>query len=378
VKCYCSPLTQLRRLSCRLAVAGLFVALLNRAEPTRAQSLPLQDRFQQWLEATETHKPGDPGRAAVEVSTWTGPELEAVVAEAKQHARTLARSQPDKSNRLLLRGAALHADIGRLIPEDTVRRSPSQKTSYVIRDGRWVGIRYISMHWQLGRSLLDSVIPDPGSNPDVRAWYLETSSDLLRMRQMAAAVEHYARARQLFPSDPAILFGSGVLHERFASSAMQAGAESVVESNRTAAAMSSGRAELMKAERFLRDALAQQPDHLEARVRRGRVLEDLGRHREAIEELRRAVAGGATGSLLYLAQMFIGRAEEASGHDAAARAAFEHASAMYPNAQSPRLALSQIARRAGDRRAAQHELQAIARLPDDERRREDPWWFYYD
>ena len=77
-------------------------------------------------------------------------------------------------------------------------------------------------------------------------------------------------------------------------------------------------------------------------------------------------------------QLFLGRAEEARGHDEAARAAFERASALYPNAQSPRLALSQIARRAGNRAAAQRELQAIAQLPDDERRREDPWWLYYD
>jgi hypothetical protein len=71
-------------------------------------------------------------------------------------------------------------------------------------------------------------------------------------------------------------------------------------------------------------------------------------------------------------------AEEARGDHAASRAAFLGASALYPNAQSPRLALSQIARRTGDRAAAQRELQFIAALPDDERRREDPWWLYYD
>ncbi len=77
-------------------------------------------------------------------------------------------------------------------------------------------------------------------------------------------------------------------------------------------------------------------------------------------------------------QLFLGRAEEALEHGEAARVAFERASALYPNAQSPRLALSQIARRAGNRPAAQRELQVISALPDDQRRREDPWWFYYD
>jgi tetratricopeptide (TPR) repeat protein len=315
---------------------------------------------------------------AVEVSTWTGAELEAVVAEAKHHARSLAKTEPERANRVLLRGAALHADIARLIPEDTVRRSSRQQTAYIVRDGRWLGIRYISMHWQLGRSLLDGVTPAPAANPGVHEWYVQTSSDLLQMRQIAAAVEHYARARQIFPSDPVILFASGVLHERFGSTAMQAAAESIVESNRTSAEVSSARGELVKAERFFRESLAHRPEHVETRVRRGRVLDDLGRHDEASEELRRAITDGASGPLLYLAELFLGRAEEAGGRLDAARAAFEHASALYPNAQSPRLALSQIARRMGDRRAAQRELQMIARLPGDERRREDPWWFYYD
>lgn len=378
MKCYCSALTQLRRLSSWLAAAGLFAASLGSAEPCRAQSPPTPDRFQQWLDAIDAHKPGDPGKAAIEVSTWMGTDLEAVVAEAKRHARTLARTEPERANDILLRGAALHADIARLIPEDAVRRSPTQKTAYMVRDGRWLGIRYISMHWQLGRSLLDSVTPSPAANPGVRAWYLETSSNLLQMRQIAAAAEHYARARQIFPTDPDILFVSGLLHERFGSTAMQAAAESIAESNRTSPDVNTSRAELVKAERFFRDALAQRPDHVETRVRRGRVLDDLGRHEEASQELRRAIADGASGSLLYLAELFVGRAEEASGRYEAARAAFEHASALYPNAQSPRLALSQLARRMGDRRAAQRELQVIAKLPDDEQRREDPWWFYYD
>jgi tetratricopeptide (TPR) repeat protein len=315
---------------------------------------------------------------AIEVSTWTGAELEDVAAEAKRHARTIAKTDPDRANRILLRGAALHADIARLIPDDVVRRSPSQETTYVVRDGRWLGVRYVSMHWQLGRSLLDSVVPAPAEHAGVREWYLETCTDLLRLRQFAAAVDHYSRARQLFPSDPVILFVSGALHERFASTALQAAAESITQSERTTAAVSTMRGELARAERLFRDSLVHRPDHVEARLRHGRVLDDLGRHEEAASELRRAIADGASGPLLYLAHLFLGRAEEALGRDAAARDAFEQALALYPNAQSPRLALSQIARRAGNRAAAQRELQAIAKLPDDEQRREDPWWVYYD
>lgn len=371
-------MTRLRRLSCWIAVAGLLLACPRPSGASPGQSSSPPTRLQQWLEAIDAHTPGDPGKTAVDVSTWEGSELENVVVEAKRHARTLAKTDPERANHILLRGAALHADIARLIPEDTVRRSPSQQTAYIVRDGRWLGVRYISLHWQFGRSLLDAVMPAPADHPRVRDWYVETCADLMRLRQFAAAVDHYARARQLFPSDATILFASGVLHERFASTALQAAAESVNESNRTSASVSTARAELSRAERFFRDTLIQRPDHVEARLRHGRVLDDLGRHEEAVAELRRAIADGASGPLLYLAHLFLGRAEESLRHDAAARDAFERASALYPNAQSPRLALSQIARRAGNRTAAQRELQVIAKLPDDDRKREDPWWFYYD
>jgi len=378
VKCYCSALTQLRRLCSWLAVAGVLLAFPRHAAPSLSQSVPAGNRFEQWLAIVDAHKAGDPGMGVVEVSTWTGAELEAVVAEAKRHARVLAKTDVARANQTLLRGAALHADIGRLIPEDTARKSPTQKEAYAVRDGRWLGIRYISMHWQLGRSLLDGMMPDPALEPGVRAWYHELATDLLRMRQFAAAADHFARARQMYPTDPDILFASGVLHERFGSTALQAAAESINESNRAAPSVSSARAELARAERFFRDSLAYRPDRIEARVRHGRVLDDLDRHEEAAVELRRAIAEGAGGDLLYLAQLFLGRAEEALGNREASRAAFERASALYPNAQSPRLALSQIARRIGDRAAAQRELQFISKLPDDERRREDPWWLYYE
>jgi tetratricopeptide (TPR) repeat protein len=372
-------LTTLRRLPCWLAVAGLLLACPWQSEPAPGQSQgEPPDRLQQWLDAIEAHTPGDPGKVAVEVSTWSGSDLEAVIAEAKRHARGLAKSDPEGANQVLLRGAALHADIARLIPEDTVRRSPSQKTTYIARDGRWLGIRYVSMHWQLGRSLLDAVVPTPANHAGVREWYVKTSADLLELRQLAAAVDHYVRARQLFPSDPVILFASGALHERFASSALQAAAESVVESNRASAAVTTARGELGRAERFFRESLIARPHHIEARLRRGRVLDELGRHEEAVTELRRAIHDGASGALLYLAHLFLGRAEESLGRETTARQEFERASALYPNAQSPRLALSQIARRAGNRSAAQRELQAIAKLPADDRRREDPWWLYYD
>jgi len=108
------------------------------------------------------------------------------------------------------------------------------------------------------------------------------------------------------------------------------------------------------------------------------VLGALGRHEQAADALRTAIKDGASGELLYLAELFLGSQEMALDHNTQARARFEHAASLYPRAQSPRLALSQLSRRAGDRAGAQRELRVIAALPSDERQREDPWWSYYD
>jgi len=212
----------------------------------------------------------------------------------------------------------------------------------------------------------------------VLLWYQQTSTDLLRLRALAEAAVHLPRGRRIFPSDPVLLFTSGVLHERFSSSSLQAAAASVVANSRGETTLSSEKAELVRAERFFRDTLAVQPDHLEARVRHGHVLGALGRHEQAADALRAAVNGGVTGELLYLAEMFLGSQEEALGHRMQARARFEHAASLYPRSQSARIALSQLARRAGDRSGAQRELRVLSALPSDDRQREDPWWNYYD
>ena len=357
---------------------------LSLALAARPQGLPAQDskgetdRLKAWLEAVEAHTPGDPGKLGLDLSVWAGPDLEGVVVEAKRRARIIAKLDARRANDLLLRGATLHADLAHLMPDEMTRRLPTQQGVYVVRDGRWQGLRYSSIHWGLGRSLVAGVVPTPSTDPAVLSWYQQTSADMLQLRALAEAVDHLGRARQLFPTDPSILFTSGVLHERFSSSSLQAAAMSLVEDNRGTSAVSNTRGELVRAERFFLGTLTSQPANIEARVRHGRILGELGRHEEAAAELRRAIEDGADGPLLFFAHLFLGRQEEALGHLQGARAAFERAAALYPQAQTPRLALSQIARRTGDRSKAQSELQVLANLPADERQRQDPWWTYYE
>jgi hypothetical protein len=94
--------------------------------------------------------------------------------------------------------------------------------------------------------------------------------------------------------------------------------------------------------------------------------------------LSRALESGPQGEQRYFAELLFGRAEEARGRHASAREHYQNAAALYPRAQSPRLALSQLSRQSGDRQAALQMLQTVTTLPVAAPGRTDPWWTYND
>jgi tetratricopeptide (TPR) repeat protein len=106
------------------------------------------------------------------------------------------------------------------------------------------------------------------------------------------------------------------------------------------------------------------------------VLGLLGRHEDAARELEGVPLEGADDRLRYLAALFLGGAREALGQTETAVESFQRAAALYPAAQSPHVALSRLARAAGNHAAAVASLRTILVLPRDDSAREDPWWRY--
>jgi tetratricopeptide (TPR) repeat protein len=80
--------------------------------------------------------------------------------------------------------------------------------------------------------------------------------------------------------------------------------------------------------------------------------------------------------LQYYGQMFLGAEAAALDLTDEARRAFERAAELYPDAQSPRLAISALATRMGDRAEAVAVIQPVL-SGDDPRLSDDPWWSYY-
>src|SRR2546423_3092250 len=126
---------------------------------------------------------------------------------------------------------------------------------------------------------------------------------------------------------------------------------------------SSARAELREAESLFRRAVAHAPAMAEAHLRLGRVIGVQGRAADALAELQQALTLLDDEELWYDGELFVGAMEEALGRYDAAAAAYERAAIRYPGAQSPLFALSQLARRRGDRAAALAAIERVFELP---------------
>ena len=309
---------------------------------------------------------------------FTNQELERLRALA---AEVRARGS---ANRLLKRGAVLHADIGMSggsqgVPATSLRRAPVRRTAVFVEDGRQTAVLESVDHWAMARSVLGEVAsqpgrnPDPQKDPDVRLWYQATTAYMLV--QESIGLEHFAAAEKLFPMEADILFAAGAARDMLSAPGVhaplrraRAGFGSVME-------LGSQESEMRQGVAFYRRALESDRGHAEAMIRLGGLLGRLGRHVDAVAELRRAVPLTTEPLLQYYAQMFLGRELDHLGDIAGARAAYERAMALAPQAQSPRVGLSHILMRAGDRSAA---LDLVLPALDLEAiQQSEPMWNYY-
>ena len=377
----------------------LLCAAAAHAQPARRpEPLLPADRLVAWLEDVQRHTPGAADGAALEVANWSRSDLEILAGDIRKvsafyyrfrndrgrslriYDRTFSLDQLEKlflGNATLLRGALLHSDIAMYVVDDlSVRSGGEQDITFAVDDGRGQGTRRMTVHWRIGRLVLDAVAPSPKDNALALLWYRASAAYLLRQGHFAEVHVHLDIARQLFPTSADVFLDSAYLREKFASPEIQAAVQDL-KSRGTTLNVDSDRTELARAEGFFRQVLSLDPARVEARVRLGHVLGELGRHQEAAAELRQAIAAGPKGALRYFAELFVGREEELLGDRDAARAHFQEAAIRFPDAQSPHLALSRLARQSGDRAAALRALEHVTSLPADESYRADPWWVYF-
>jgi tetratricopeptide (TPR) repeat protein len=393
------------------AVSGVLVA--QTVQPVKYSRL---QRLEQWTEALERHQPAEKDAALETFADWTAPEfaeLKISFYSALQivrdpsirtffrpplpngrpstqafYSRDEVRQLVDVAKRLrklgeshmLRRGAMLHLDAVVLGSGNDARKGSRRSDFFIYHmdDGQALGQQDALGQWDFARFLLEQIHPDPDdvrprpSDDDwVRRWYRTLLA--YQLSQMHFNVADAERGLELFPSDPEILFLEGVLHEALSSPAIQEPLRNSEQTRQSALVRSAG-GELDLAEDLLRRAVKRDPTFVEARLHLGRVLVERNNHKAALPELTQVLSKIQDRILQYYGQMFLGRSAAGIGDMAGARAAFERASQLVPAAQSPPLALSQLAYARGDTDEATALLQRLAELPSLER--DDPWWFY--
>jgi tetratricopeptide (TPR) repeat protein len=245
------------------------------------------------------------------------------------------------------------------------------------KDGEPHGFAVTPRHWQFARRLLAAVFPSPADDPFVRQWYRATTAHMFRNLRWDESEDQLDFARRTIGLDAQLEFDSGCLYERLASPSTTVVIDTLHRMQPVGPVVPRA-ASLSKAEGAFKEAVRRDPGFVEARVRLGRVMTLRGHSEEALELLRPVLEQGGTGSIVgYFAALFLGDVHERAGRREAARAAYRQAATLYPDAQSPRLALSALAIASGDRADGVAALEHLLRLPPDEQRRYDPWWLYY-
>ena len=345
-------------LACVVAAASAPAAVPTAA----AQAVRHSPNLELWLSSVRGHVPGQADRAVALIAPWTRRELYPLLAEA--------RSLPEFDGPLRKRAAVLHADIAVLHRTYSgYSLPPDGPSADFVEDGKVVSKRSGTVHWEIGRRLLDLVEADDG----VRLWYTATCAFLQSWGELSELDTHLSRARTLFPQDGVLLLYEGTLHEVYAEPSFQILLHPETGTYRLPQHVGDSKEEQKEAERRFLKALELDPDLTEARIRLAYVRGLLGRHEEAAADLRRVVERGLEGRIAYDAWLLLGSEEEAVGRSEPARDAFARAMKLYPGAQSPLLGLSLLARAEGDRTAARSALEQLSQNGPNG---EDPWWSF--
>jgi hypothetical protein len=363
------------------------------------------DRFRGWLDLAKHHMPGEIddsvktlrrfnlaeltalqadleafGEFLKEPGLWRprAPGREFTAAELKvlvQLAASVATS--GSANTLMRQVALLHADAMALPGAVTfvVDTSPRGRDSDVtmVQDGVGLGGARTPPLWPIARTAIGLIQPSPAGDAWARHWYQATTSYLFYSFQLGSLPAHLAARRREIPDDVGAIFDIGCLYEAFSGQRVRA----VVRSERERGIsldVPELPGALARARRQFDDVLERDPGHVEARVRRARVLALQGETRRAADELTELTTGTeGDRELRYLAFLFLADARWSQGEAGAAADAYSAALALYPRAQSPAIGLLLVKPRAieidGDRIEAVLGSPPVGRV--------DPWLDYH-
>ena len=274
--------------------------------------------------------------------------------------------------RIMLRAAMLHTDFLTAVSREEMVGAGASRggagATLRVSDAVRSEAPDFRPYWSCARTAIDLALPTPIGGTLGHDWYVATAEYLFSQRDYSANVPHLEHSRQVVPDEPRLALYLGAAYENLAAPQVQA----TFQNGEGANAIGLRPILLQQAEFQQRSALLLDPQLADASLRLGRTLLVMARADEALPLLTRAEAALPRTESKYYAAIFTGLAEVARGHHTEALSSFERASARFPEAQSPRLAIAQVLMRAG-----KHDevLAAIQRLPANASAA-DPWWTY--
>jgi tetratricopeptide (TPR) repeat protein len=319
-------------------------------------------QLEKWLDEVRIHRPGEVDVSA-RVVALLGPDALADVISAFEFG-VVRFDNPSAKIDILKRAAVLHTDIATVSAGEGHPDEVNEATR-------------ASLHMGAALELVEALKRErqyPREDPFALGWWRAVAAVLIGHRETMSSIVFMQRAVSQFPADPDMLLMAGTLHELLASPLIQDDFEAEGELRTLRGSEGEN---LRIAEQLYREALKSNPGLLEARVRLGRVLSRQRRYELAIADLAAVPDQASEPKLQYYRNLFQGEAAEGLSRIDAAREAYHHALALYPNAQSATLALTRLERRAGDRSLALGAVLQLLRLPTGDEAHEDPWSVYF-
>ncbi len=322
------------------------------------------------------------------------------VATFLQRAAVLHSDTAMAAVRESLRAVAPTSDTVRVYPAPRPGATPQSPLLFVginvaDSDGELRGETPRDWNWPFARSLLDSKMFERAEVAWPRAfvtrWYHATAAFMFRNGLYSDAPMHLERAATMLGDDPLVLFDRACLAEIHGLPVVQnvlTEADIITLRRREARRLERGgevpnvfgiplvETTNSEAERLFRQTLSVDPSLVEARVRLARLLLVRGRDREALDASAAALRANPERTVQFYAHMMAGRASRRLGRDEASAAHFSNAIALFPNAQSARIAASHLSMMRADGDAVLAALDPLSRRDDDPPFDRDPWWSY--
>jgi len=340
---------------------ALSAMLLSAAEP-RAQEAAdgPETALDRYLTLASAYRGGDHSGSCRALSAWSQEQVMDVLAPVLT-PRAAGAGDAELDDPTLVAAALLHTELA------------------LTRLGR-LGPIQARFHIETARDLIELLIEAPFRGFQDR-WRLAVGCGFRLSFYLSEAQQLFEESAPLGVPDPRSLVLLGSVHElrsTYRNPTCPSRDECPDRARRASydSLEAERKRELDRASTCYLQALQNEPEVPEARLRLGRTLARSGRVDAARTHLRRVLQGPGSERTAYLGHLFLGQTFERAGDLETSVAEYRSAVAALPRGQAGRLALAHALRQAGDRAGERETLGGPigeeSRPPDPF----DPWWVY--